>query len=202
MGADRQSGETDLGGEHLAVERWPDSVGRCVAEGEGGDRQREHQYVVATGHGKQIQGHQCRRRQRTVDEHRLASDAVGKLPEQRLSTQRHDVGDHDQPERLVRVQAHLLAVGDGQVGEHRGDRGDEGAEDHSENVAPVVTQQRLQRHPGDGARGFRLFEFRGLVQAATNEVGDHHHDGAEPERHPPTPREQVFVGQRHDRDHH
>ena len=88
---------------------------------------------------------------------------------------------------IVGVQADLLAVGDGQVAEHRGDGGDERAEDHAEDVAPVVAQQRLQRHPGDGAGGLGLVELRGLVQRAADEVGDHDDDGAEPERNPPAP---------------
>ena len=46
LGADRQTGEAHLGAEHLAVERRPDGVGGGVAEGEGGDREREHQQVL------------------------------------------------------------------------------------------------------------------------------------------------------------
>ena len=124
------------------------------------------------------------------------------MPNSGWVTSANDVGDHDQPHGDGGVQADLLAVGDGESSDDCRDRGDERAEEHPDDVFPVVLQQRLERHPGDRAGGLRLVELGCLVQPPTDEVGHHDDDCAEPERNSPAPRELGVVGQRDERNHH
>ncbi len=108
----------------------------------------------------------------------------------------------DEPQRDGLVDADLLAVGDGEVPEHRRDGRDRGATDDAQDVAPVLAHQDRQRHAGDLARRLRLLELRRLVQGPADEVGDEDDERAQPERDPPPPAELHVVGQRHDRDEH
>lgn len=125
--ADHSAREAHRGGEHPAVVR---HTGRLavLTEGEGGHRECEGQQLVTRTHRQHVEGHQHRRGQGAVHEHRLAVDPVGQLAEQRPGGQGEHVGHHHQPQRDVggqadlpcrRLRARLLKIVDNCRGDER-----------------------------------------------------------------------------------